>query len=154
MLSLRERQIHMTQLIKKLDRMVIEKHKKFNFPFFHYQKPLAVPGERDSVCVYIDSVRREYFPYGVVLEKMLEEARMWVKTGEGPRPEVVITTDQMITLVCEEKPAEADDSAKASDEGIDEQRANRVGARRKIFSSSAEKAGLSKNRVRPPTKFL
>jgi hypothetical protein len=156
MLTLRERQVHMTQLIKRLDRMVVEKHNKFNAPFYHYQKPLAAPGERDSVCVYIDAVKREYLPYGIELEKMVEEARLWVKTGEGPRPEVMIAPNQDIALARETPSAPAtgvsDENDAAGGETLDERRTRRVGSRRKIFSASAELP--PKNRTRPPTLNL
>jgi hypothetical protein len=157
MTSLRERQVHMTQLIKKLDRMIVEKHGKFNLPFYHYQKPLAAPGERDTVCVYIDSVRREYLPFGIELEKMLEDARLWVRTGEGPRPEVMINVDQEISLAPEvEKPKTIAKPSLKEEEVASEESENprdrRVGARRKIFSMRSEtEAIVPKNRARPPT---
>jgi len=136
MTTLRERQIHMTQLLKKLDRMIVEKHGKFNFPFYHYQKPLAAPGERDSVCVYIDAVKREYLPYGVELEKMVEEARLWVRNGEGTRPEVLIM-DQAIKPIPETEAVAPGGIAESSEEDVaestDRSRALRGAARRKIL---------------------
>jgi len=130
MTSLRERQIHMTQLLKKLDRMIVEKHGKFNLPFYHYQRPLAAPGERDSVCVYVDAVKREYLPYGVELEKMVEEARLWVKNGDGPRPEVMIV-DEAITLA-HEATAPLDTASDNSDEPKFRSRRRRVGIFRQL----------------------
>jgi hypothetical protein len=134
MISLRERQIHMTQLLKKLDRMIVEKHGKFNLPFFHYQKPLAPPGERDSVCVYVDAVKREYLPYGVELEKMVEAARMWVRNGEGPRPEVMIT-DQEIKLGGTPAPKNVESSNADDEVPAKRSRALRGGSRRKLLGT-------------------
>ena len=140
MITLRERQIHMTQLLKKLDRMIVEKHGKFNLPFYHYQKPLAAPGERDSVCVYVDAVKREYLPYGVELEKMVEEARLWVRNGEGTRPEVQIL-DQDIKLIRETEAAALDGIDDSSEEDTaeptDRNRALRGASRRKILGLRA-----------------
>jgi hypothetical protein len=146
--SLRERQLHMTQLLKKLDRLIVEKHGKFNLPFYHYQRPLAAPGERDSVCVYVDSVKREYLPYGVELEKLVEDARLWVRTGEGPRPEVMVSDEKEET---EEKPAVIKKRpVKSKEEGTEAPSAS-AGSRRKLMnlreSASARGAG---QRARPP----
>ena len=136
MTSLRERQLHMTQLLKRLDRMIVEKHGKFDRPFFHYQKPLAPIGERDSVCVYVDAAKREYLPYGPELEKMVEEARLWVRTGEGPKPEGVIAED-----------AGAAESPSPSRE--DENAASK-GSRKKLTSTRGETpAKVEKQRARP-----
>lgn len=140
MTSLRERQLHMTELLKKLDRMIVEKHGRFNLPFFHYQKPLAAPGERDTVCVYVDSVKREYLPYGHELEKMVEDARLWVRTGEGPRPEVMIVNESIMLArspePAEEKPKSADAEVRGG------------GSRRKLINLREAKA--EKHRARPP----
>lgn len=137
MTTLRERQLHMAQLLKKLDRMIAEKHGKFNVPFYHYQKPLAGPGERESVCVHLDALKREFLPYGIELEKMVEDARLWVRTGEGPRPEVMIEKE-IVRLSREEETAEA--------------RVPSAMMHRKLAGTrEALASGETKRRVRPPS---
>ena len=144
MTSLRERQLHMTQLLKKLDRMIAEKHGKYNLPFCHYQKPLAPPGERESVCVYLDAAKREYLPFGVELEKMVEDARLWVRTGEGIRPEVMIEEE----VARFAHAAETTESEKAKQESA---RARASGSRRRLIGErESADSGLGKQRLRPP----
>lgn len=138
MTSLRERQLHMTQLLKRLDRMIVEKHGKFDRPFFHYQKPLAPAGERDSVCVYVDAAKREYLPYGPELEKMVEEARLWVRTGEGPKPEGVIG-EEAAALESPSSPREKADTARKT-----------AGSAKKLIPTRDETpAKVEKHRSRP-----
>jgi hypothetical protein len=92
--SVRDRQLHMVSLLKQWDRMVAEKHGKSG-PIYHYQKPDALPGERD--CVYIVA-EKTYIPYGPDLEKQVNQARLWVRTGEGPRPQVIEHAERDVAL--------------------------------------------------------
>ncbi len=80
--------MHMVQIIKTLDRWIAQRHGRVGLPIMHFQKPHGNPGEREAVCVYLDAVDREYLPYGEALEREVEEARRWVRTGEGAVPSV------------------------------------------------------------------
>ena len=88
----------MVQVIKTVDRLLAERHGKVGYPIIHFQKPHGAPGERDSVCVYMSSEKREYLPYGIELERQIDDARYWVREGDGPVPAVVVDAGGQISI--------------------------------------------------------
>lgn len=101
-LNLRERQLHMAQLIKKWDRMLVEKHGKRGYPFYHYQKIDAPLGERDNVCVVKGKGDHEYLPYGPELEHQANEARAWVRAGGLPIPDMIEHAERDVAVSVEQ----------------------------------------------------
>lgn len=101
----------MVALLKQWDRVVAERHGKSG-PIYHYQKPDAPPGERESVFIVAE---KKAIPYGVELERQVNQARLWVKTGDGPKPQVIEHPERDVAL--------------SADQAEHELSANKVGRR-------------------------